>query len=108
MNQAQALMGVYPLINHTEVLIEEKVLLKSENGTPCVVMGHFYEKNKMFQLPYTTRIVPTKEFQYDLMFTAEANYGCEDSMRYCAAKDAAQAVVQITQGVNPDFKFNEW
>lgn len=107
MNQACALMGVYPMIDRKEVLIDEKILLKAEgSGEPCVVMGHFYYRGEVDGPRFRTRIVPTKEYMNDLQFYAESQFESRDEMDYSAPRDAAQAAVQITQGVNPDFVFS--
>ena len=108
MNQAQAVMGVYPIIGSKENLIEEKILLRSASGVPCIVMGHFHDVNQVIELKYLTRIVPTHEYKNELQFSAEVHFPDIEAMYYSAPQNAALAVVQVLQGVNPDFVFNEW
>ncbi|WP_378347414.1 hypothetical protein [Acinetobacter baumannii] len=108
MDQACAVMGVYPIIGCLDKIIEEKVLLRSASGRPCIVMGHFHNVCEDIKLKFLTRIVPTKEYQHELQFSAEVHFEDKESMYYCAPQNAAQAVVQVLQGVNPDFVFSEW
>lgn len=109
MEQACALMGVYPFLDRKWLIIEEKVLLRCGiTNNPCIVMGHFHDPKPDTDTPYITMIVPTRNYQETFRFTSESYHSNELEMKFCAARDAALATLSIVKEVNPEFLFGEW